>query len=72
LVTHDLDEALLLADRLLLMTGGRAADALREWPIREIFAGSATGRDRRSKLFLDIREEMAESLAGAASLKAAS
>jgi NitT/TauT family transport system ATP-binding protein len=75
LVTHDLDEALLLADRLLLMTGTKGAAGLREWKVKEIFAaGTAprqgvSGRDRRSGLFLDLREEIADSLAHSATVR---
>ena len=76
LVTHDLDEALLLADRLLLMTGEKGGSGLREWKLTDIFAAAGTAfrqeaghRDRRSGLFLDTREEIADCLARSAAVR---
>jgi NitT/TauT family transport system ATP-binding protein len=71
LVTHDLDEAILLADRLMLMGGAQPSSILKEWNIKEIFKdnGERTSlslerRDRRSDLFLDLRDQIEASLGG--------
>ncbi|GFH63184.1 MAG: nitrate/sulfonate/bicarbonate ABC transporter ATP-binding protein [Candidatus Desulfovibrio kirbyi] len=69
IVTHDMDEALLIADRLILMTKENGETRLAEWNLRDIL-GKARGADsdnaqhyRRSSTFMDLKEEIAESLA---------
>jgi NitT/TauT family transport system ATP-binding protein len=75
LVTHDLDEALLVADRLLLMAGSAGGaesggTEISEWDLCGIL-GSSSGacpgerrRHFRSSAFMDLRDEISAKLAG--------
>jgi len=50
LVTHDVDEAIVLADRILVMRDGRIASE------HQLSAGAA--RDRRGPEFIELRQEL--------------
>jgi len=60
LVTHDLDEALYLSDRVLLMTPSGKSGAGRI--VREIDVSVERPRDRRDVLLASLRGELLEGL----------
>jgi sulfonate transport system ATP-binding protein len=64
IVTHDLDEALYLSDRVLLLntTGPRAAGRL----IRDIAVNARHPRDRRDAAFAKVRDELLDGIGAAA------
>jgi NitT/TauT family transport system ATP-binding protein len=67
LVTHDLDEAMFLADRLLLMDRSGGSHGLEELDLNRLLGadrGDEAGRGRRSALFMNLREEISAKLAG--------
>jgi NitT/TauT family transport system ATP-binding protein len=70
IVTHDMDEALMIADRLILMTKEHGETRLTEWNLRSILGSAGEDRlldahrHRRSPIFMDLREEIASALAG--------
>jgi NitT/TauT family transport system ATP-binding protein len=74
LVTHDLDEALLVADRLLLMAGSAGGTEISEWKLSGILGGAAGAcpgerrRHFRSSAFMDLRDEISAKLAGSADI----
>ncbi|MDR0816373.1 MAG: ATP-binding cassette domain-containing protein [Desulfovibrio sp.] len=69
IVTHDMDEGLMLADRLILMAKDHGETRLREWNLRAVFGGAGADRrrnaqrNRRSSVFMDLREDIAADLA---------
>ena len=64
LVTHDLDEALYLSDRVLLMTPSGKSGAGRI--VREIEVGISRPRDRRDLVLANLRGELLEGLGAVA------
>ncbi|MDR1920381.1 MAG: ATP-binding cassette domain-containing protein [Candidatus Adiutrix sp.] len=66
IVTHDMDEALMIADRLLLMTKEAGKTKFVSWDLESLLGKAADGaarRNRRTAVFQDLREEIASRLA---------
>ncbi|MDR0828179.1 MAG: ABC transporter ATP-binding protein [Desulfovibrio sp.] len=69
IVTHDIDEALIIADRLLLMTKEAGGANIADWDLGKILGNTREGefgeakRHRRSTAFMDLREEISSRLA---------
>jgi NitT/TauT family transport system ATP-binding protein len=69
MVTHDIDEALCLSDRLILMRKDCFATSLEAWDLNAILGPAAAGplpspRKRSSVRFSELREEISSKLAG--------
>jgi NitT/TauT family transport system ATP-binding protein len=67
MVTHDLDEALILADRLFLMRREPRSTSLTSWDLNDLLgpAGSCQDpvlRSRSSSVFAGLREEISEKI----------
>jgi NitT/TauT family transport system ATP-binding protein len=69
MVTHDIDEALCLSDRLVLMRRGYDNTDLREWDLNALLGPARRGerpalRKSGSPAFSELREEISAGLAG--------
>ena len=75
IVTHGMDEGIMLADRLILMAKDHGETRLREWNLRAVFGSAGADmcrnaqRNRRSSVFMDLREDIAADLAAGSAVR---